>query len=286
LQVEQDGFSSSQSGFAGSAGSFEFFRSRIAGLADPFTPEDLPDGIKEDAYIEHEGPVIDIPDIQPEFIVPTQGVPPIHLRPAGHPWQHMVPSSLFGSVAIQVLHQEWTGTNQAHLSFQHIEELREFIEARGAQEPPQSGDALSVREKVALLVAGLFHRPEFIQLERHPFETRARLPEKDRTPLKHANEQSYHDQDRGENDDPNRGEGHIKQSFRKGNTAWKQFHRLYALDDLSIPAADRWAEQINNDYDDDDNQNKDQCILQNTLTSFVHVQSHSGILLSQSLILT
>ncbi|HQG66912.1 MAG TPA: hypothetical protein PLA32_14160, partial [Smithella sp.] len=53
-------------------------------MADPFPFEDLPDGHGDDLDVQPQGPVVHIPNIQPELLFPGDGVAAVDLRPAGN----------------------------------------------------------------------------------------------------------------------------------------------------------------------------------------------------------
>jgi len=60
-----------------------------------------------------------------------------------------VTSGLFGAVAVQVLHQEWTRTDEAHVAAEHVPEFGEFVERGGAEPAAEGCQPLRVGEKAS-----------------------------------------------------------------------------------------------------------------------------------------
>ena len=67
--------------------------------------------------------MIDIPDIQLKPLPPAQRVPPVDLGPARDPRLYFLPARLFRGIEIEVFHQQWPRTDQAHLARQHVPKL-------------------------------------------------------------------------------------------------------------------------------------------------------------------
>ncbi len=51
-----------------------------------------------------------------KFLFPGQHIPAVDLRPAGDPWQDVMPPGLFRSVPGEIFFEQRAGSNQAHLS--------------------------------------------------------------------------------------------------------------------------------------------------------------------------
>jgi len=67
-------------------------------------PKDHEEGFDDDAEIKPEALVLDIPNIEGEFLVPSQGVAAVDLRPTRHARLHEHALGLEGVVARQVAH--------------------------------------------------------------------------------------------------------------------------------------------------------------------------------------
>jgi hypothetical protein len=73
--------------------------------------------------------------------------------------------------------------HERHVSHQHIEKLRHFIDARATQETPDPGDAWIIAAglgNVPVLQPLIIHRAELEAVETAIVEAFARLPEQDR----------------------------------------------------------------------------------------------------------
>src|SRR5207244_10215964 len=89
-----------------------------------------------------------------------------------------VAACLLRRIAIQVLHQQWAGTDQTHIAATHIPKLRQFVETGTAQKSPQTSDALPIGEELTLSVPLVGHGSELERDERHASVARAFLPKK------------------------------------------------------------------------------------------------------------
>lgn len=87
------------------------------------------------------------------------------LRPAGDSGAHFVSARLFGTVEGEILYQQRTGTDEGHVAFQHVPELRKFIDGSGAYETSHLSQTLSIREEIAVGVALVGHSLELDYLE-------------------------------------------------------------------------------------------------------------------------
>src|SRR5690554_3412032 len=101
----------------------------MAVLAYPLFPQDFPGSEKKDFEVQPERNMIDIPDIQAELFFPRNRVSPVDLRPSSNARLNLMPSRLFGRVAVQVVHQQRARTDQTHVALKHVDQLRQLIEA-------------------------------------------------------------------------------------------------------------------------------------------------------------
>lgn len=70
---------------------------------------------------------------------------------------------LLRAVMRQVLHQEGTRANEAHLSLENVQEFWEFIQAGAAHHLAESRESIRVRQELSIGSAGIGHRAEFVQ---------------------------------------------------------------------------------------------------------------------------
>ena len=75
------------------------------------------------------------------------------LRPASDAGAHLVAAGLLGRVERQVLDQQRTWPDECHITLQHIEELRQFVDAQRTHQAADACQALVVRQQFAILAA-------------------------------------------------------------------------------------------------------------------------------------
>ena len=108
---------------------------------------------------------------------PADGVAAVALGPAGDAGAHVVSSGLLGAVQGEVLWQEGAWADEAHVAAEHIPQLGELVEGRGADEAAYGGEAVGVGEEVAGGVAAVGHGLEFDEAEDFAVEAGAVLAE-------------------------------------------------------------------------------------------------------------
>src|SRR5690349_16031982 len=120
--------------------------------------------------------MIYVVDIESEAIIPGQLSSAANLRQTGDTRPNQVSTGLLGRIQRQILDKQRSGSYQAHLALQHIDELRQLVNARGAQKSTNRGEPLLI---VVQLAAGtrLPHRPELVDHKRATAPTGPGLPE-------------------------------------------------------------------------------------------------------------
>src|SRR5579859_7827909 len=93
-----------------------------------------PEGSYQDPEVKGQTPVVHIPDVFFESFVPTERVSPVDLSPTANSRLNLVAPRLFCVVTIQVLHKERPRPDKAHLTREHVPELRDFIQAVSPQQ--------------------------------------------------------------------------------------------------------------------------------------------------------
>ena len=184
-----------------------------AGGTDALALEDFSNRHEQYFDIQPEGVVIDIPYVEGELVLPGEGVAPVHLCPAGDAGEDFVAARLLGGVAVEVLDQQRARTDQAHLAFEDVEELGQFIQAGGAQEAPEAGEALLVGEQVTLGITQVAHGAEFVEFEDPTVQPGALLAENHRPAEEKPDEQEQKNQNRRNDDQCNRTDKYIQNPF-------------------------------------------------------------------------
>ena len=103
------------------------------GGVDPRPRKYFEEGHDDDLHIQPEGAMVDIPDIEGEFLLPAEGITAVDLGPAGDARLHFHAACLEGTIARQVAHEEWARADDAHLADEDVPHLGEFVEGGGAE---------------------------------------------------------------------------------------------------------------------------------------------------------
>jgi hypothetical protein len=117
------------------------------------------------------------------------------LSPARDARADVVAAALFLRVEREVFDEEGAGADEAHVSFEDVDDLGQFIDRRGADESADGGESVFVGQELALGVSAVIHRLELDHLEEASMEAGAFLGEEDGATVGH--EQQEH---RGEDD--------------------------------------------------------------------------------------
>ena len=91
-------------------------------------------------------------------------------------------AALLGAVAVDVGERQRARADQAHVAAHDVPQLRELVEAGGAQEPAEPWEALVVGQQFAVGAAGVGHAAELDDLDRLSVAAGARLAEQHRRP--------------------------------------------------------------------------------------------------------
>src|SRR5690606_2505254 len=102
------------------------------------------DGEHDDAEIQQKRPVIHVPDIQLEPLVPLNIVATADLRETGDSRLDVVATHLLGGVEIEIFHQQRSWSNEGHVALEHVPELGKLVQTGLAQEFAKPTHALSI----------------------------------------------------------------------------------------------------------------------------------------------
>src|SRR5262249_21943244 len=107
--------------------------------------EGVPEGLQQDLQIEAETPALDVVEVVLDPLLDRRvAAPAVDLRPAGDPGLHLVAEHVAGHAATEFLDEARAlgpRADQAHLTAQHVDELRQFVEAGPPQKYAQGGAA-------------------------------------------------------------------------------------------------------------------------------------------------
>src|SRR5215210_4548136 len=150
----------------------------------------------DDPEVEPERPVVDIPDVEDEAVVPAYEVPALHLGEPSDAGLHVVPSCLLRRIARQVLEQEWPWSHDAHLALDDVPQLRQLVEAGSPENRSQPRDTCVQWHDGSVGPERITHRPELDDRERRALVAWADLPEQHRAPHRRADRDGDGEHDR------------------------------------------------------------------------------------------
>src|SRR5215471_10991601 len=182
--------------------------------------------IENDEDIEGEREVLDVEQVVLQFLqgvfdAGSVGVP--HLRPTRETWPNDVALAIEGDLQGQLVDElralrPWP--DQAHVSLEHVPQLRQLVESAAPQEAANRRHA-----DIALLrgpdgTRGLLgispHRPELVEREDTAVLADASLVVQHRARRRHADEQRNQQHDRRRDDETDSGGRDIDEAFRRG----------------------------------------------------------------------
>ena len=130
--------------------------------------------------------MLDVPDVELDPLGPRERRAPVHLRPPGDAGPDVEPSPLSLVVALHLVGERRSGTDEAHVADEHVPELRQLVDRGAAQEPPDPRDAgVAAVDRVprALALRADDHRAQLQHRERAAGDADALLAEEHRAPV-------------------------------------------------------------------------------------------------------
>lgn len=109
-----------------------------------------------------------------------------------------MPAPLPRCIERQILHQQRTRADEAHVTFEHVPELWKLVETGRSQELAEAGEPFGIREGLSIAVDRVRHRSKFHQQKGLPVPPGPLLPEIDRRTELYPYEQCDDQDDRRE----------------------------------------------------------------------------------------
>lgn len=157
--------------FAGDLAACEQVVAKVGGGVTAFfgyvgtLDKSLVQGREDDFYIAKEGDVLDVLQIEVNLCFPGDGVASANLSKSAESLTYGVAFALFGGHENHVTHELRSRPDYGHVALEDVEEFRELVEARAAEELAVFGKAHIVREQVAVCVLLVGHGAELDELE-------------------------------------------------------------------------------------------------------------------------
>ena len=85
-------------------------------MVDAVPARRFEDGEEKDLEVEEKRAVVDVPDVEAEFLLPRKGVAAVDLRPAGDAGPDFMTTRLLGRIARKVSRGERARADEGHLA--------------------------------------------------------------------------------------------------------------------------------------------------------------------------
>ena len=155
----------------------------MSGVADSLTAEDPGERRGNNLQIQPKGAMVDIPDIEFEFLFPGDGIPAVNLSPTSDSRLDFLAPQLFRRVAMQILHEQRPGSHKAHLTVQDVQQFGQLVQRSGSEKPADSGESFVIRQKITVAITVIVHSAELEDSKWFPVQPGPQLAEKDLLPL-------------------------------------------------------------------------------------------------------
>ena len=142
---------------------------------------------RTDPGIEEEGEMLDVPDVEGQAIGPVEIVAAIDLGPAGEAGADAMAKLFALGVIRQIANEQGARSHEAHVAAEDVDQLRQLVQAGGAEEGAESGGALGIGEHAAVGGGLGEHRTEFHEREGGAVEAGAGLAKNHWAAEEHAN---------------------------------------------------------------------------------------------------
>lgn len=131
-------------------------------LVDAFPLEDVGDRLEEYLHVKGEADVVDVVEVELKLLVPTDGVAPIDLRPAGKAWHDGLSPQLVIRIEEHVPHEMRAWANQAHAPGEYVPQLGKLVEGGRPQRLAEAREPDAVRKEIPISVLRVRHAAELV----------------------------------------------------------------------------------------------------------------------------
>src|SRR5436190_5668318 len=134
---------------------------------------------RDDLQIEPGRPMLDVPDVELDSLVPRQLCAAVDLRPPGDTGPHFEAAPLTRRIPLYLIRKRGAGADQAHVAPHDVPQLRQLVDREPAQHAAGAGDAriaLIDGEAGSLALRADLHRPQLDELELLAVEADPPLP--------------------------------------------------------------------------------------------------------------
>ena len=116
-------------------------------------------------YISHQRAMIHIPHIQLKLLRPRDSIASMTLCPARDTRPHFMTTSLLFAIQWEILHQKRPGPYQSHVTFQHIDQLRQLINRCRTHKPSNPRQPVRIWQQISISIPLVRHCLKLDHLE-------------------------------------------------------------------------------------------------------------------------
>ena len=166
--------------------------------------------------------MVHIPYVKFKLPLPGDRIAAVALRPAGYSGAHFVTSGLLWGIKREILHQQRSGTDEAHVALEDVPQLWQFVEGGRAYETADFCQAVRIGQKPSLRVAFVGHGLELDHMEYSAVFTGAFLSEESsRSLVGEMQPQGNSKEDRGETKEGGSGNENVEGAFEVSSIHWE-----------------------------------------------------------------
>src|SRR5687768_74527 len=173
---------------------------------------------EEDLEVDLGRAVPDVPDVELDPLRPRQRRASVHLRPAREPRADVEPVPLVLVVLLDLVAQRRPRPDDAHVAAQDVPELRQLVDRRPPQDPPDAGDAaVSVVHRIAGAHALRTddHGAQLEHVEVGAVLPDAGLPVEDRAAVLELDRERRETEKRAREHEPSTGDGEVRGAVQR-----------------------------------------------------------------------
>src|SRR6266852_3493024 len=216
---------------------------------------------QQDLEVQRQRPVLDVVDVIEGAVADRcRATQIVDLGPASEARADPLPFQVTGDVEAVLLVEEGrlrARAHTAHVAFHDVDQLRQLVKARSAQEAAESRGArvAGLRDHGAGLPLGIRdHRPEFVDDERSAIKSGAFLPEKHGTlRRRELDERRHHEQHGAEDDKSYAADGCVQPALDDGvepcQLVVTDSDERHAVDGVDVDTGAHHVEQVRHDLE-------------------------------------
>src|SRR5580704_7203492 len=207
----------------------------IAESSIPLRPQHHRQGLQQNLRVQSQTPPFDVLEIERHIRFERRIAPRRHLPQSRHSRLYIQPPQIFRSISLDIVHRMWPRSDQTHISQNHVDELRQFVNAESPQpnSAPCNPRILLHLEKrpIAFVRAPQFlfghvrarhHGSQFVAAKLFSFSPHAQRRIKYRPRRVHRDPKRRKSHNRQAYDQAHNSHHHIQHSLRRQTKGWNR----------------------------------------------------------------